>query len=62
MNAYQNSKFEMFERAIKVCNDNPTKVALNPAFQEDKELAGIRSCLILSSTLRPTNGGAGVVL
>ena len=37
MNADQNSKFEMFERAIKVCNDNPTKVALNPAFQEDKE-------------------------
>lgn len=37
MNADQNSKFEMYERTIKLCNDNPTKVALNPAFQEDKE-------------------------
>lgn len=38
MNADQNSKFEMYERTIKLCNDNSTKVALNPAFQEDKEI------------------------
>ena len=37
MNADQNSKFEMFERTIKLCNDNPTKTAINPAFLEDKE-------------------------
>ncbi len=38
MNADQNSRFEMYQRTIKLCNDNPTKVALNPAFQEDKEI------------------------
>ena len=38
MNADQIIKHEMYTRTIKLCNDHPDKVALNPAFQEDKEI------------------------
>ncbi|MBL7813532.1 MAG: hypothetical protein JNL70_00910 [Saprospiraceae bacterium] len=34
----QSSKYDMYQRAIKLCNDNPDIVALNPAFKEDKEV------------------------
>ena len=36
MNAEQNSRFDTWERVIRVCSENPTEVALNPIFQEDK--------------------------
>lgn len=36
MTAEQNSRFDMWERVLKVCNENLIEVALNPIFQEDK--------------------------
>ena len=38
MTQEQNSKFDMYERVIKCCNENGVKVALIPAFQADKNL------------------------
>ncbi len=37
MNAEQNSRFDMWERVLKVCNENPTELDLNPIFKADKE-------------------------
>jgi hypothetical protein len=38
MNAEQNSRFDAWERTIKVCDENPKEVALNAFFQADKDL------------------------
>ena len=37
MNVEQDSIYKMYERTIKLCNEHPTQVALNPAFKADKE-------------------------
>lgn len=37
MNQEQSGKHQMYERTIKLCNEHPTKVALNPVFKADKE-------------------------
>lgn len=36
MNAEQNSRFDAWERTVKLCNDNPKEVALDATFQADK--------------------------
>ena len=38
MNAEQNSRFDAWERATKLCDENPNEVALNAIFQADKDL------------------------
>jgi hypothetical protein len=38
MNTNQNQKYEMYERVLKLCNENETNTALIAAFQSDKSL------------------------